>query len=207
VNAGVDGCRGGWAVALDAPGGVVTVVARRIVDVLALADGVIAIDMPIGLPDVRAIRPCDTAARRALGPRRSSVFPAPSRAAMRAHRWSGGLGISKQAWNLVPKVFEVDDRWEPRMSEVHPELAFALLAGAPLATKKSTPEGLAERRTLLREVFPHAEVLRPLPGIRPDDVLDALACLWSAGRIAEGAAASYGDGTLDSHGRPMLIRA
>ncbi len=204
--AGVDGCRGGWVVALDADGGVVTAVVRRITDVLALADGVVAVDMPIGLPDLPGDRrACDTAARKALGPRRSSVFPAPSRSALRAHRWSRELGISKQTWNLIPKVVEVDDAWSARLHEVHPELAFAAMAGEPLPSPKSTANGLADRRMLLREVFPEAEVLRPLPGAKDDDVLDALACLWSARRIAAGRHESWGDESVDGRGRPMRI--
>lgn len=183
-------------------------VVRRLSEVLALADGVVAVDMPIGLPDhVGERRLCDTEARRALGPRRSSVFPAPSRDAVRAHRWSRELGISKQTWNLVPKVIEADDLWEPRLAEVHPELAFSLLAGGPLGAPKSTADGLAARRVLLRQAFPEADVLRKLPGAGDDDVVDALACLWSARRIAAGTAEPYGDGAPDTRGRPMLIRA
>lgn len=208
MNAGVDGCRGGWVVALDPPGGIVTLVVRRISDVLLLADGVVAVDMPIGLPDHPGERrACDTAARRALGPRRSSVFPAPSRAALRAHRWSRELGVNKQTWNLVPKVVEVDDAWGSRLHEVHPELAFSLLAGEPLPSPKSTANGLADRRMVLREAFPEAETLRRLPGAADDDVLDALACLWSARRIAAGAGESWGDGSTDGRGRPMRIDA
>jgi predicted RNase H-like nuclease len=183
-------------------------VVRRLSEVLALVDGVVAVDIPIGLPDVPGQRrACDTEARRALGPRRSSVFPAPSRGALRAHRWSRELGLSKQSWHLVPKIVEADDLWCDRIHECHPELAFSHMAGGPLPTRKATPEGLADRRLLLGEALPQAETLLPLPGTRADDVLDALACLWSARRIAEGSAATYGDGAPDGRGRPMRIEA
>jgi predicted RNase H-like nuclease len=196
-------------VALDGrDGGVVVAVVRRLSEVLALTDGVVAVDIPIGLPDVPGQRrACDTEARRALGARRSSVFPAPSRAALRAHRWSRELGLSKQSWSLVPKIVEADDVWCDRLHECHPELAFSHLAGGPLRTGKATPDGLADRRLLLREALPRADTLLQLPGTKPDDVLDALACLWSARRIAAGSAVTYGDGGVDARGRPMRIEA
>jgi predicted RNase H-like nuclease len=196
-------------VALDVPGGrVVVAVVRRLREALDLAPGTVAVDIPIGLPEASGTRrACDVDARRALGPRRSSVFPAPSRAALRLHRWAPGHGLTKQAWNLVPKVIEADDLWCERLHECHPELSFALLAGEPLPSRKATPAGRADRRLLLREALPEADTLLRLPGAADDDVLDALACLWSARRIAAGAAESYGDGALDGRGRPMVIRA
>src|SRR5688500_17313337 len=56
--AGVDGCTGGWVVAVDgAPPEVIVVPA--FVDVLAVCNGVIAVDMPIGLP-ATGRRACDS---------------------------------------------------------------------------------------------------------------------------------------------------
>src|SRR5580658_3991596 len=83
--AGLDGCRGGWVMVrapLDAgPGSSVEVVVDLEVVVSALEAGDLAvagIDIPIGLPEAGP-RPCDGDARSMLGPRRSSVFPAPLR--------------------------------------------------------------------------------------------------------------------------------
>ena len=47
--------------------------------------------------------------------------------------------MSVQTWHLVPKIREVDAvADDPRLVEVHPELAFAALAGTgPLASKKT----------------------------------------------------------------------
>lgn len=43
---------------------------------------------------------CDTAARKALGKRASSVFPAPCRS---------GRRLSEQSWALFPKIRQVDE--------------------------------------------------------------------------------------------------
>src|SRR5262245_9293744 len=80
---GVDGCRGGWiAAALEPERGRWT--ALVLPDFAALLAAfpdaaAIAVDIPIGLP-ADGPRACDRLARARLGPRRSSVFPAPSRA-------------------------------------------------------------------------------------------------------------------------------
>jgi predicted RNase H-like nuclease len=202
TNAGVDGCRGGWVVATDDGATAGLSVVTRFADVLALVDGMVAVDMPIGLPALGSRRACDTAARKALGPRRSSVFPAPSREALAASSFAEVTGLSIQAWNLVPKVREVDEAWEHRVREVSPEPAFAVLAGQPMAHPKRTAAGRAERlEALALDEAPRAK------GAAPDDVLDALACLASAHRLAAGTALALGDGAVDARGRPMTIHA
>ena len=75
-----------------------------------------AIDIPIGLPE-SGPRPADVEARRRVGPRRNSVFPAPARAVLGAttygeacarSRQVGGKAISKQLFNILGKIAEVD---------------------------------------------------------------------------------------------------
>jgi predicted RNase H-like nuclease len=86
--AGVDGCPNGWLVAFlrltDGSMRVRTV--PRFADVLAApeAPGVIAVDIPIGLPERtgRGGRAADNAVRPLLGARKSSVFSTPSRGAV-----------------------------------------------------------------------------------------------------------------------------
>ncbi len=215
---GVDGCRGGWAVAVDRGDGVTGVaVLATFADVLALGATLVAVDMPIGLP-ATGPRACDVAARRRLGARRSSVFPAPVRAvlaatdhgdAVRRSRLACGRGISVQAWNLVPKIREVDALVAPGGpgAEVHPELSLATLAGAPLATGKRTAAGRNERVALLTPVFPDlpASLAARPPGCAPDDLIDACATLWTARRIAVGVAEVLGDGARDERGLTMSI--
>ena len=217
---GVDGCRAGWAVAVDHGDGTTELaVVGRFAEVLALGAGLVALDMPIGLPAVGP-RSCDVAARRRLGARRSSVFPAPVRAVLGARdhadavarsRAACGRGLSIQTWNLVPKIAEVAAEVEPgdAVAEVHPELSLATLAGAPLATGKRRAAGRSQRLALLSPAFPDlAERLaaRP-PGCAPDDVLDAYATLWTARRMAAGRAEVLGDGERDQRGLTMAITA
>ena len=216
--AGVDGCRGGWLVVTDLPDGTTEVaVHRTFADVLALGAALVAVDMPIGLPVVGP-RACDLAARRRLGRRASSVFPAPVRAVLGAadhaealarSRAACGRGLSVQAWNLVPKITEVDEAIAPgdAVAEVHPELSFATLAGGPLASRKKDVAGAAERLALLRAHFPDVveHLARRPRGCAPDDVLDAHAALWTARRIVAGDAESLGDGERDERGHVMTI--
>jgi predicted RNase H-like nuclease len=226
--AGVDGCRGGWFVVLED-----RTVRWRILPSLSEVmewlppRAVVGIDMPIGLPP-KGGRACDLLARLRLGPRRSAVFPAPVRpvldaadyrdACRRRYRLEGRR-MSLQAWNLVPKIRELDGALaaQPglaaRLREVHPELSFAELAGGrPMARPKRDPQGRAERQALLEAAFGAApsEALAWRRGraCKPDDVLDAFAALWSARRIRSGRAIRLPDPPdLDPLGLPMCIMA
>src|SRR5215216_6597512 len=79
---GVDGCPRGWvAIAWDIERRTLTPsIHWNIADLLATHQDAdkIGIDIPIGLAD-GVPRRCDIGARAVLGPRRSSVFPAPDR--------------------------------------------------------------------------------------------------------------------------------
>jgi len=220
VLAGADGCRAGWVVIVDlGDEHTDALVLATFDDVLALGADVVGIDIPIGLPTVGP-RTCDVAARARLGSRRSSVFPAPVRAVLGAtdhadavarSRAACGRGISIQAWNLVAKIAEVDSSVVPGdpVFEVHPELSFTTLAGAPLATRKKGREGRTERLTLLASQFPDVtdHLATKPPGCAPDDVLDAYAVLWTVRRIAACTAEVHGDGATDDRGLPMAITA
>ena len=176
------------------------VVVATFAEVLEVCDGVIAVDMPIGLP-AEGRRACDTEARAMLGPRRSSVFPVPTRRDLAATAFAEVRGLSIQGWNLVPKIREVDACWVPRVVECSPELSFAVAAGAPMAHNKRTPEGRAERLAVLGDVVTTAR------GAATHDVLDAHACLLTARRVATATALTFGDDARDERGRPMLVFA
>ena len=199
---GVDGCAGGWiAVTLSAGGTVTSVTVAAALDGLPLAC-VAGIDMPLGLLGA-GWRDADRLARLALGRRGVTVFAIPPRpvwecasyaAAIRACRDLTGKGFSVQAWGLRRKIAEADtyrrraSSSDPpvRLYEVHPELSFAAMAGAPLADGKHTRAGLAARRELLAA----AGITLPpkVAGAAEDDLLDAAAVAWSARRIAAGRA-------------------
>jgi predicted RNase H-like nuclease len=155
--------------------------------------GVVGIDIPLGLL-AEGWREADALARRALGRRGVTVFAIPPRPvwqqptyaeANQACRDLTGKGLSAQTWGLRGKLLEADEyrRKSPaRLYEVHPELAFAALAGAPLRESKHTKAGLAIRRQLLAQA---GLTLPPrVPGAAENDLLDAAAVAWSARRIA-----------------------
>jgi predicted RNase H-like nuclease len=236
---GVDGCPGGWIAAATRPGEppAAPTVHRSLADLFsALHDvAVLAIDMPIGLPDQVGPggRGPEAALRHHLGQRQSSVFSVPSRAAVMCPDYAAACAaawatsdpprkVSKQCFHLFPKVRELDDflRADPvragRVFESHPEGAFMTMnGGRPLAQPKkvkSQPHGpgLEERRDLLlRAGLPEALVTtRPPRGAAWDDLLDACACLVVAGRIQRGEARSFpAEPGRDRHGLPMAIWA
>jgi predicted RNase H-like nuclease len=201
--AGVDGCPGGWVAVELAPGPgagplTVTVAVAAALDALPLA-AVTGIDMPLGLL-AAGWRDADRLARRALGRRGSSVFAIPPRPALEAPTYAEanrtcraltGQGLSVQAYGLRRKIAEAEACRRAaagvRLYEVHPELAFAALAGGPpLADSKHTQAGLAIRRQLLAA----AGITLPpkVAGLPENDLLDAAAVAWSARRIAAGQA-------------------
>jgi predicted RNase H-like nuclease len=220
---GVDACRGGWvAVSLAGAGPAVTISAgASLVALLAperdpAGTAVVGIDMPLGLLET-GWREADRAARGLLGPRRSSVFAIPPRAvwaeasyraANQRCRELTGQGFSIQAWGLRAKLLEANlyrETCAHPLYEVHPELAFAALAGAPLAASKHTGAG----RDLRRELLARAGI--EIPGGSPatilDDILDAAAVAWSARRIAAGQAVTIPSAPQhDAGGREIAIR-
>jgi predicted RNase H-like nuclease len=183
--AGVDGCQAGWVVAF----------ARRqcrkvrvrvvpsFADVMAApeAPAIIAVDIPIGLPQTGG-READRIARSLVGARRSSVFPVPSRRAIFAELGPFGdqqaryaayrracviargssnppKAISIYAFGIFAKIREVDALLQSdcairdKVRETHPELAFWRLNGErELSDSKKSEIGLARRRGLLMEV-------------------------------------------------------
>jgi len=237
--AGLDGCRAGWVAAFVRPdGGAARVcVVPRFADALTApeAPAIVAVDMPIGLPDrigpdgrgpERAIRPL-------LGARQSSVFSVPPRAAVFATDFGAACAaalaasepprkVSKQLFMIAPKIREVDEflRGNPalagRVHEVHPELAFWRLNGEraldePKKVKGACYEpGLALRRRLLVAAgLPEAVVMAAPPkGAGADDLLDALACAAIARRLHAGTATSFPEPPgRDAFGLPVAIWA
>jgi predicted RNase H-like nuclease len=203
---GVDACKRGW-IAISVEDAVTgAYVAHGIEALVARAqdDGplaVVAIDMPIGLPD-RGDRRADVMARASIGPLWPSVFMTPVRQALLAadhaaasaiNRQFTGHGISVQAFGLKPKLFQVE-RWVHktaiRVVEIHPEVCFAKLAGAPLTVRKSSWAGAERRRALLASAG--IRLTADLHGAGAcagvDDVLDAAAAAWAARQVLRGLA-------------------
>jgi len=174
---GIDGCKDGWFYFRfdgdTATFGVSPTIAS-ILDALP-GDACALVDIPIGLrARGKKERECDRAAREMLGPRRSSVFAAPVRPILKAKDYRGALaqsrrltgrGLSKQSWNLVPKIRELDELLKARpelarqVFEAHPEVLFTGLAGGPMSANKATRDGFTERMTILSILHPDAETL------------------------------------------------
>jgi predicted RNase H-like nuclease len=215
----VDGCPGGWLVVLrplDDPASAEARLVTRFADVLAIepAPKIIAVDMPIGLPERSSIggRSADVAARVNLGARQSAVFAVPSRAAVMEEDYGNACEaalrtsdpprkVSKQCFHLFRKIREIDAHMTPqvqqRVMEIHPEVAFWAMNGEraldlPKKVKSRPNEpGLDLRSRLLTEAGYHPAALAKtrtwtLSKAGPDDLLDAMACSWSAARILRG---------------------
>ena len=219
---GIDACRGGWVAVTLSDGALAAVhAAATLADLLTDPPAaVVGVDMPLGLLTA-GWRACDRAAARLLGPRRSSVFAIPPRPVWEQPTYAAanalckeltGKGMSAEAYGLRAKLLEANAYRETcgyPLHEVHPELAFAAMAHAPLADSKHTPAGRDQRRELLTAQGIVIPV--PVPGSRPPapvtDTLDAAAVAWSAHRIAAGTAQTVpGDPQPDDRGRPIAIR-
>jgi len=230
VLRGVDGCRAGW---ICASLGVLTGEISQFVyeDACALLAGsagsITAIDIPIGLPD-RESRRCDVEARQILGPRASAVFPTPMRSALEAENYVAaceasfeacGKRLSKQSFAILPRIRAVDamlretEELRNAVYEVHPEVCFYFWnSERPMDHPKRSGAGFLERYRLAAEVFPRAfESIRsaiPRRDAADDDILDALAALWTAQRIRLGTAARLPAALeFDRFGLPMRMLA
>lgn len=233
--AGVDGCKAGWIAAMldlatNAPP--ILRVVSDFAELLTEKPALIAVDMPIGLPDRigGSGRGPEQLVRPLLGQRQSSVFSIPARAAVEALDYGEACRlalatsqpprkVSQQGFHLFPRIREIDGllRAEPtlckRVYEVHPELAFATMRGAPLIHPKKikgtiNPAGMAERQALLITAGLPPETVRAQPpkGAAADDALDALAALVVARHILAGRGKPFPDPPgRDSHGLPIAI--
>lgn len=190
---------------------------------------IVALDIPIGLPDAGR-RACDDEARARLGwPRRNSVFPAPIRPALdardRAHaaritERADGRRVGAQAWALYPKIRDVDAWLRESASarravyEVHPEVSFwHWNGGVPFVASKKSQAGHAQRRALVEQHYGRGIAARARAETEPrvtwladDDILDAFAALYTAERIARGEHATLPEAPpRDAAGLPMRI--
>ena len=197
--AGIDIAKGSWLVVYLEDG---RFEAAHVVESLARADieaELVAIDVPLDLPQTTIGRKAEVEARRRLGDRRSSVFsslPAELYSAdytestrKAAHR-RFGTSFSKQAWNLRSAIWDAAAARTPSWYETHPELAYAEIHGRPLESKKRW-SGIKQRLDCLATVGVDLPVIDG--NLNPDDAVDAAVCAHVAWRIATGAAAHVPD--------------
>ena len=223
--AGVDGCGPKWLAIAQEPGRHHYV--AKVLQTEQLSSqtwDLIAIDIPIGLPDSGA-READIAARKFIQPRGSSVFPAPIRPALSAASWRKGCDItcavdgrriSQQTFAILPKVRDIDHYVRSttlcdRLFEVHPEVSFTAWNRRPMLFPKRHRQGHQDRRELIASYFGEDafdSVRAQVRGekVALDDIADAFAALWSANRILVGGAARFPAAPhFDSLGLPMHI--
>lgn len=231
LAAGIDGCRGKWlGVGLAERTYHIQLFDHisEACDFFKATDRVL-LDMPIGLAESTADSRPETELRRHLKGKSASVFNAPCRqalvesdhpAASSVNRKYLGKGLSRQTFNIMPKIFEVDrfleqnPEWKERLWESHPEYCFSLLNnGVPIAENKRTPAGALVRLELLTVIEPRAPMIlksfqKLYPGLsrKTDDLLDALV-LAVIGRIGlEGQTISLPEpAPRDPCGIPMRI--
>ena len=224
---GVDGCPGGWIGALVRGRSVEWLLLPDAVAILAVPARVIAIDIPIGLPEPGADfrRVADMSAREFLRPWAAShsVFFTPVRRVVAAGTYAEanslsreltGKGLSKQTWNICDRIALVDDALgdppDARVIEVHPEVSFRLLDAGINVSKKSA-RGVGQRISALGSFVNITEPLADVPlGPGLDDCLDACVAAWTAQRWMTGDAEVFGLDpgactATDARGRPMRI--
>jgi predicted RNase H-like nuclease len=234
--AGVDGCKSGWLVAIVKVKGKKYEIDKkpfvekifRKVKRKTKSCKVVCVDIPIGLSDGYESRMCDIVARRILGkPRGSSVFEAPIRPCLCYYRRNqykkankisknlGGRGLSKQSFNIMDKIRQVDHvmnrppKKQKCFREVHPEVCFwALNHRKPMKNRKSSKGGRKERIRVLAPIFQNLRGIvtkdnRPR-GVKVDDILDALVAAYTAAQVAIGKAGKLPEKPpLDSKGLKM----
>ena len=205
---GADVWKKGWIAVVTVDGWIASIDAYdTMADLASAEDGaeVIAVDIPIGLP-VAPPRAADSAARRFIGARGSSVFPTPPRdvlevdsyrEALRFSRKRYGIGLTAQSYALRDRILETDAvaRSDDRVIEIHPEVTFRALAGRPLEFSKRTWNGHSERRRLLSGAGLSLPDRLPdaVGSVPADDILDAAAGVWTAGRYVAGEARTIPD--------------
>jgi predicted RNase H-like nuclease len=238
--AGVDGCKCGRWIAVTASTEDIGKTEVKIFETAAALisefapHSIIAIDVPIGLPEraTNGGREPDWAARAFLGPRRTSVFPVPSRNAVYAQDYAQLCVIARetsdppkapsiQLYGILPRIREIDEilRQDPavrkRVYEVHPEVSFQLMNNnTPLPPKKVkgqiSPPGIEYRKELLAKAGFALSFLDQTPprGAGWDDFCDACACAWTAKRIFLRKAQVFPSiPPLDGEGLEQAIRA
>jgi predicted RNase H-like nuclease len=198
---GIDGCKAGWFyVGFDDKNQWQIGVIKHIEQIASFipASSLLLIDIPIGLMgNTPKQRRCDIEARFRLKPKRSaSVFPVPSRASLQADNYqqasnlnfqASGRKLSKQSWNIIDKIKQVDDfllntKARHKIREMHSELCFwALNHQQAMQHNKRTLKGFSEREKLLvvhceatGGIVSEALSIYPRKDLARDDVLDAL---------------------------------
>ncbi len=205
--AGIDGSHAGWISVIrkiDKENYYKLVFAKKLSALFNNKLNLVLIDMPVGLDEEIGTggRLVDKLARKKLIKRKSSIFNAPSRLTLKARNYQEanktnkkhGLGISKQSWNLIPKIKELESLMQqsnrPLIYESHPEICFQEMNNNALSCSKKEKSGIEERRKILASNGFKLEFLDKYlqernKNFKSDDFLDACAISWSALRVSK----------------------
>jgi predicted RNase H-like nuclease len=227
--AGIDGSKGGWVCVSGYENNFKELKFEKLKefdDIKSKDFNLVLVDIPIGL-DIdlkKGGRIVDKLARKELLTNKSSIFNAPSRLVLEAKNYeeankinkNKGMGLSKQSWNLVKKIKEVDEfirnSNKTIIFESHPEIIFQVMKKDKVSTKKKNDEGIIERRNLLEKngfnkVFLERNLSAKDSFYKKDDFIDACSLFWSANRaIAKTEIKIPNDMVLDSEGIIMQIK-
>ena len=227
--AGIDGSKGGWVCVSGYENNYKELKFEKLKefnDIKLKNFNLVLVDIPIGLDTdlKKGGRIVDKLARKELLTNKSSIFNAPSRLVLNAKNYeeankinkSKGMGLSKQSWNLVKKIKEVDEYIRNSnltiVFESHPEIIFQIMKRDKVSSKKKNKEGIIERRNLLvKSGFDKVFLERNLSAkdnfYKQDDFIDACSLFWSANRaIANSEVKIPNDKLLDSEGIIMQIK-
>ena len=227
--AGIDGSKGGWVCVSGYENNYKELKFEKLKefnDIKSKDFNLVLVDIPIGLDiDLKqGGRIVDKLARKELLTNKSSIFNAPSRLVLDAKNYeeanrinkSKGMGLSKQSWNLVKKIKEVDEFIKNSnktiIFESHPEIIFQVMKKDKVSTKKKNDEGIIERRNLLEKngfnkVFLEKNLLAKDSFYKKDDFIDACSLFWSANRVITKTEVKIpNDIFLDSEGIIMQIK-
>ena len=202
---GIDGCKSGWfSVWENQDKSIHSAVFSNLNELKNFFKNesrlILGIDMPVVLSEVIP-RQADQLARKLLSKKASSVFTAPTpemldqsnyeKASLVSKRLFG-KSMSLQSWYLFPKIKDVQTmihHEDMQIYEIHPELSFRAMNNEQVILEsKKTHEGFALRNALLSMhfknfIFEDVRNQHARKDVMDNDILDALAVLWSAKRI------------------------
>ena len=205
---GIDGCRAGWITAKILDNQLISfqIIENLNDDYLKQSNfSHIGIDIPLQLSHTGK-RLAEIEARRLLKKRACTIFSPPTLNALMAKNYIDacdvnfkecGKRISKQSWNLFPKIIEAHTFLENNsitklgVFEVHPELSFMAMNDMNLIeVSKKTDIGKEIRIKLIQKFFPNFsfESVRnkyKKNQVLDDDILDSISVLWSTQRIVD----------------------
>ena len=203
---GIDGCKAGWIIAKTLENESISFqIIKNLNDLKRINVSHIGIDIPLQLSHTGK-RFAEIEARSLLKNRACTIFTPPTLNALRAKNYMDacevnfkecGKRISKQSWNLFPKIKEAQEFLDNksinklRVFEVHPELSFMAMNDMSLVqASKKTDIGREIRIKLIQKFFPKFSFESVRNEYKKnqaldDDILDSVSVLWSTQRIVD----------------------